>query len=119
MRELAPPPGEVHPWYAQRGDMGVIRDWVDRRGEFGDLPDLRMPVMPVIRFDDPDPDPSLGVPAFKTVRLTRRKAYSLAPWTHEPYHYEWYVGTDQYGRHVAGEIRVVRDDRHPASLLGR
>ena len=56
--------------------------------------------------DSPGPVES----SVRAVRMTKQRAYGLAPWVGRPFLNEWYVGTDELGRQVAGESRIVYEE---------
>lgn len=99
-----PPPLSWHPFY--RGKTWLI-DWLNGKS---DLPewDIVLPATTqVSALADMTEDP---IPMMRTMRMTKRRAWGQAAWTGRPFHYEWYVGTDEVGRHVAGESRIVYED---------
>lgn len=106
MKTYVPMPLERHPWYTGRD---WVTDWVEGQGLYANLHTLRIPVMPQMRISYTSDDLNVCSSPIKEVVLTRRRCAGPAPWTGRPYHYEWYVGTDQYDRHVAGDARIVWD----------
>jgi hypothetical protein len=100
----APPaPLEWHPWYRNKT---WLLDWLEHRGPYADLDVLRVPVPRRLSFTL-DVAPSSTEPAMSIRVLTRRKACGPAPWTGRPFFYAWTVGTDDLGRHIAGDSRIV------------
>jgi hypothetical protein len=102
---VCPPPLSWHPFY--RGKTWLI-DWLNGKS---DLPewDIVLPVFnrPML-FTETEPD--LMAPTVRTMRMTKRRAWGPAPWVGQPFHYEWNIGTDELGRHIAGESRIVYED---------
>jgi hypothetical protein len=50
-------------------------------------------------------DPMMGAP--KPVTFAVQRCYGLAPFVGQPFHYEWRVAVDAYGRHIAGPAELV------------
>lgn len=102
-----PPPLTCHPFY--RGKTWLI-DWLN--GDSG-LPEwdimIPLPTRPLMASFSTDPGP-IEMPSVKAARMSKQRAWGPAPWVGEPFHYEWYVGTDELGRRVAGESRIVYEE---------
>lgn len=99
------PPLYWHPFY--RGKTWLL-DWLNGEGEFAKVDPIRFPIIQratAVLTADADIDP-VG-PSFKVMTLTKQRAWGPAPWVGKPFHYEWYVGTDDLGRHIAGESKIV------------
>lgn len=98
-----PPPLWWHPYY--RGNNWLL-DWLNGEGGFAEMTPIRLPIT------RRSSAAWLGTAApvdssFDVMTLTKQRAWGPAPWVGTPFHYEWYVGTDQLGRMVAGESRIV------------
>jgi hypothetical protein len=102
-----PPPLSWHPFY--RGKTWLI-DWLN--GE-SSLPEwdimIPIPTRPVWASITADPGP-IDMPTVKAMRMSKQRAWGPAPWVGKPFHYEWFVGTDELGRRVAGESRIVYEE---------
>lgn len=91
MTAKPPAPLEWHPFYR---DKTYLLDWLKPNGSQV----IRVPIPPVIRLDMPESEDGPNI-----ATLTKQRAWAQAPWTERPYVYLWYVGTDQWGRSIAGE----------------
>lgn len=105
MRPMNPaPPGEWDPYY--NGEEW-LREWLRESGR----PDIRIPVMPTMRWTAAPELFSAEPPAVLT--MTKRKAYGPAPYVGRPFVYVWHVGVDNLGRQIAGESQIVYTDPEP------
>lgn len=99
-----PAPLAWHPWYR---DKTWLMEWLEGRGPYSPNR-VFVPVEPAFRLgawvDDPEPLPKSGV---HELVLTKSKAYGPAPYVGRPFIYTWPVGTDQYGRMIAGDAKVT------------
>lgn len=89
-----------HPWYR---DKTWLLEWL----ESADDSDRVVPATQRVRYHDFDVDAPIGSTARDHPRLSKRLAYGGAPYVGEPFIYLWKVATDQYGRSIAGESRIV------------
>lgn len=99
----APPiPLEWHPFY---GEHAGLLDWLNQPGGSHAVMVARTEPMRITAIDlDPmaaDPEPWM---------LSKRKAFGLAPYVGRPFVYAWQFATDQLGRAIAGESRIVYRD---------
>jgi hypothetical protein len=102
MNTKPPAPLEWHPAYRDR--TGLI-DWLNETGPMAKSNHVVLPVMPRIRFlAGPEPDLSM---INRTIILTRRRAFGLAPYVGRPFVYEWWFATDELSRGIAGESRMA------------
>lgn len=105
-----PSPLEWHPYYR---DKTFLLDWLEGRGHLAG-PEVRLPVTPplshLIRDIGKMTYPAEDFPLPQVRTLTKRKAAGLAPYVGRPFHYEWHVATDDLGRHIAGDSRIVYHD---------
>lgn len=101
IRKGTPPDAlDWHPWYR---DKTWLLDWLESE----DFTDLAVRARPVMRFRHFDPDvPITAAPKGESL-LRKRIAIGPAPYVGRPFLYEWYTATDQYGRSIAGESRIV------------
>jgi hypothetical protein len=100
---VAPLPLEWHPWY--RGKTGLL-DWLES--------DDRVVRVPVSRARTSAFGPASIAPgelSFFIATLTKRRAVAPAPYVGDPFAYVWHVGTDQHGRSIAGDARIVHLER--------
>jgi hypothetical protein len=114
MSRTPPPPLEWHPYYRNRT---WLIDWLEGRGPYANNPTLRIPVLPSMATlmrsalrGEPEPD---LVPMPRTLTLTRSRAVGLAPHVGRPFVYEWQVATDDLGREIASDSRIVYTDQQP------
>lgn len=102
--ELVPAPGEWHPWYQ---DKPWLMDWLnDRKSMY-----YRVPVMRPLRALFVE-NASLFDFEPRELLLTKRRAWTFAPWAERPYVYMWNIATDQYGRQISGDncwIEYIED----------
>ncbi len=101
-----PAPLEWHPAYRDRT---WLIDWLE--GKTAEYPADRilLPILPVLRLFERGLDPTYPQSA-GTLVLTKRKAWGWAPYVGRPFVYVWYVATDDLGRSIAGESRIVYTD---------
>lgn len=45
--------------------------------------------------------------------ITKQRVVALAPYVGDPFYYEWIVGTDNYGRQIATDSRIVHYPPNP------
>lgn len=103
-----PPPLTWHPYYRAKT---FLLDWLNG---VGDLTHCEQ----VIRFPKPrriamlrsDEEFAISEASFDVITMTKQRAWGPAPWTGEPFHYEWFIGTDELGRQIAGESRIVYEE---------
>lgn len=100
--DSCPPPLSWHPYY--RGKTWLI-DWLNGKSDIPEW-DIRIPIIER-RSVFAESDIHLARPSMRTLHVTKRRAWGLAPWVGRPFHYEWYIGTDELGRHIAGESRII------------
>lgn len=98
-----PPPLTWHPFY--RGKTFLI-DWLNGASS---LPEwtIKIPVPRRITYASISEDIGPSLASMDVLIMTKQRAWGPAPWTGRPFHYEWYVGTDNLGRRIAGESRIV------------
>jgi hypothetical protein len=99
----APVPLEWHPFY--RGYTELL-DWLNQpagsaRVLIARIEPLTMSVA-ALYPTEPMPEPWV---------LEKRKAWGPAPYVGRPFVYVWRFATDQLGRAIAGEARIVYTDR--------
>lgn len=102
----APPPLSWHPWYR---DKSHLIDWLNDPDRW----DYRIP-MPRSRCDlySAGTDATYPVePSPKAMLLAKTRAWGPAPYVGRPFVYVWNVGTDEVGRQIAGESRIVYKGR--------
>ena len=99
------PPLEWHPWYAGKT---WLLDWLNGVGEYGDRPEIQVPIQRPLSFT-PDVEASLLAEPFQRLCIRRQTVHAPAAWTGLPYFWEWNIGVDEYGRQIAGESRAVTD----------
>lgn len=104
--EPVPPPGEWHPWYA---DKPWLMQWLNNPQSMY----YRVPIAPVPRLSFV---PSV-YPDIRELILTKRQAWTWAPWAECPYIYAYYVASDQYGRLIAGDSWVEYIDDYDRFLV--
>lgn len=104
-----PPPLSWHPFY--QGNT-MLLDWLNGTGPLAhcewniNLPKPRRPVY-LTSSEDLYPE---AEPSFDVMTMTKQRAWGPAPWVGRPFHYEWYVGTDDLGRQIAGESTIVYEE---------
>jgi hypothetical protein len=99
MARVAPSPMEAHPAYRDAGLQPLL-------SQENPPPMIRWPILTSTRAHfGSEPEP-FGE-GMKIRPLAVHKAAALAPWTGQPYHYEWWVARDELGRMVAGDARQV------------
>lgn len=101
--DACPPPLTGHPYYQGRQ---IITDWLNGTSSLPEW-DIMIPKprrMDLAAFDAESEPIAIGM---DVLTMTKQRAWGGAPWTGRPFHYEWYVGTDNLGRRVAGESRIV------------
>lgn len=102
MSEDVPTPGEWHPWYEKHKGDNLLLNWL----ESDVFTPFYLPVHPVVRWIDPEPDLEFKLPL--VLVLNKRRAYSgpkeLAHRRMNP-GINWYVATDQYGRSICSQPR--------------
>lgn len=92
-------PNEWHPFYNEYKIALLI--WLDNN-----VSDIRLPLrsVPGVNFkSEPDPIPCNT----KSITLRKNKARGLAPYTGDPFIYEWTVATDHLGRGIATDSKRV------------
>jgi hypothetical protein len=95
-----PPPGFCHPYHEKH--KRFIIDWLDGKSSINAY-DLRLPVIPPIRFTLVDPKDLLAFDDPKTITVRRERAFATAPYVGRPFVYWWWAGVDDHGRGVGGE----------------
>lgn len=108
--ERPPAPLEWHPYYRSKT---WLLDWLERRGPYADHHDIRIPVIPSVRSWTYGPETDAVEPDLRQLIMTRRRAHGPAPYVGRPFAYMWPIGTDNLGRHIAGEARIVYLDGMP------
>lgn len=103
-----PPPLTWHPYY--RGKTHLL-DWLNGVGPLAEAGwSIRLPKprrVTMASADDLYPSAELS---FDVITMTKQRAWGPAPWTGEPFHYEWYVGTDELGRQIAGDSSIIYEE---------
>lgn len=99
-----PRPLYWHPWY--RGKTWLW-EWLE-----SDDQAIRLPVRRPIRFERYDPDAPVSASP-KGVLLRKHLAAGPAPYVGRPFWYRWNVAVDEWGRTIAGEVRVTYEDGQP------
>lgn len=100
IRKGTPPDAlDWHPWYR---DKTWLLEWL----ESDDFTDLAVPVRNVMRFRAFDADAPITAGPREAL-LRKQIAVGPAPYVGRPFLYEWNVATDQFGRSIAGESRIV------------
>lgn len=100
-RATTPPPLQWHPAYRR---YTALIEWLnDPAGPHT----MEIPVTPPIKVgEDPaELSPLLDTP--RTIRLTKRTAWGLAPYVGDPFIYTWHVATDHLGRSISGESTIA------------
>lgn len=88
-----------HPWYR---DKTFLIDWLNSNNMWP----YRIPLARRVRYD-------AGEPIMKNllhqsvVTLTKQVAAGRAPYVGRPFCYRWCVATDELGRSIASEARIV------------
>lgn len=99
-RDMPPEALDWHPWYR---DKTWLLEWL----ESDDFHDLTVHVRRVMRFGYFDPEVPITATQKRVAILRKESAAGPAPHVGWPFWYEWNVATDQYGRSIAGESRIV------------
>lgn len=101
MAKQPPPPGEVHPAYANNAG---IQEWVERTGPLAERHRVQVPISRPVNLRSIEDDVSALLTSDGHT-LTIGTAWGLAPYVGDPFVYEWRVGTDELGRSVASQPR--------------
>ena len=105
---IVPAPLEWHPFYR---DKTWLLDWLERRGPYGKLHDIRIPIVRRVRpadIESPTQDATMNV-----LIMSRHRCVGPAPYVGRPFVYTWNVGVDNLGRCIAGESRIVYTEPTP------
>lgn len=100
---LPPTPMSQHPRFDEELS---IRKWInDPAGApdilYVDVEDMAFRIGVEESYENPFFNKS-----FTQVRLSRHRARGLAPWTGQPFVYEWHYALDDKGRWIAGPTQV-------------
>lgn len=98
MTATPPPPLEWHPWYR---DKTWLMDWLDSTDYAVEI-QVKPPIRAALTADIP-----------QRVRLTKQKAQGPAPYVGRPFVYGWSTATDNLGRSIASDARVVYLEEWP------
>lgn len=105
-------PLEWHPYYRNRTH---LLDWLE--GNDRSLPDdtIRIPIVSRRIYFSPEIEQSAMdmMPSYKVLTLTKHKAVGWAPYVGRPFVYVWYVGVDNLGRQIAGDLHILYMDGLP------
>lgn len=102
------PPSEWHPWYRDRL---WLAGWLLSEEHHA----IVVPVPPTmalrVREYQAAPDETDVTTGEQRLVLTKHRAAGQAPYVGEPFVYAWTFATDQYGRSIATEARIVYTSR--------
>jgi hypothetical protein len=98
-----PRPLYWHPWYRDRTE---LLDWLNSSDYSPRI--IPIPTAPrAVFWDIAEETYPTRPPSWTQLRLTKQRAFGLAPYVGEPFGYAWYVASDELGRSIAGEARIV------------
>jgi hypothetical protein len=98
---------EWHPAYREQT---WLLDWLDGK-LFGGGPSVNVPLgrRPRLVLHEPSLDELLAEQPDR-ITLQRQKAHGKAPYVGRPFVYVWHCATDNLGRGIAGESKIVYTD---------
>ena len=98
-----PRPLYWHPFYRDRTE---LMDWLDSSSNDRRYIPLPKPIR-YANFRQLDEQEIVKPIEHELLTLTKQVAGGPAPYVGEPFMYRWNVATDQYGRSIAGEARIM------------
>lgn len=100
------PPLEWHPAYRR---MTELLDWLENPNARESCKVL-MPSRPAAFMIVPGDLYPASSDTYKTMVLTKRKAWGPAPFVGPRFHYRWWTAVDQLGRMISSESKIAYED---------
>lgn len=97
------PPLEWHPAYRR---MTELLDWLENPSAPTSVKVAILGPPPTLTMSADELYPA-STDTYKTMVLTKRKAWGPAPYVGPRFHYRWWTAVDQLGRMIGGESKIA------------